>query len=200
MSRETSTASAWACVAFSWRRQSRCVCVRGTLSFPAAEQQQKKTGTLSFTRPPCPTISPPKANCNEGARTDQRGSSIVCGVNHLQVCSSIRLQGSTADTRRREKGERRQSFGNLIPPSLIAPLLPMLLLLACLMAMTIDTVQSLAPNILVLGGTGFIGSTVSRIAIESGCTVSSETVCAQQATKLRACAPRSCHVRSCQSQ
>eukprot|EP00903_Cladosiphon_okamuranus_P016349 g15077.t1 len=35
------------------------------------------------------------------------------------------------------------------------------------------TSRGLAPNILVLGGTGFIGSTVSRIAIENGCQVTS---------------------------
>ncbi|CAM9196933.1 unnamed protein product [Ectocarpus sp. 4 AP-2014] len=36
-----------------------------------------------------------------------------------------------------------------------------------------DTAMALAPKILVLGGTGFIGSTVSRIAVDSGCEVTS---------------------------
>eukprot|EP00752_Nemacystus_decipiens_P018397 g16500.t1 len=41
------------------------------------------------------------------------------------------------------------------------------------MAGAMATARGLAPNILVLGGTGFIGSTISRIAVEHGCQVTS---------------------------
>lgn len=46
-----------------------------------------------------------------------------------------------------------------------------LLRLLCVVMAVRETAMALAPNILVLGGTGFIGSTVSRIAVESGCQV-----------------------------
>ncbi|CAB1115868.1 unnamed protein product [Ectocarpus sp. CCAP 1310/34] len=48
-----------------------------------------------------------------------------------------------------------------------------LLTLLIALAVVGDTAMALAPKILVLGGTGFIGSTVSRIAVDSGCEVTS---------------------------
>lgn len=48
------------------------------------------------------------------------------------------------------------------------------LLLLGLMALSLgDAALALAPKILVLGGTGFIGSTISKIAVDSGCQVRS---------------------------
>lgn len=40
--------------------------------------------------------------------------------------------------------------------------------LLCVAGLMCDTAMALAPKILVLGGTGFIGSMVSKIAIDSG--------------------------------
>lgn len=89
--------------------------------------------------------------------------------------SSSRLQGWTAEA---GKGSiylsgktENQAFSRL--PRLPSQIPKMLLVLLGVLAV-MNTAQSLAPNILVLGGTGFIGSTISRIAIESGCKVSSD--------------------------
>lgn len=46
--------------------------------------------------------------------------------------------------------------------------LPLIGLVALCMG---DGTLALAPKILVLGGTGFIGSTISKIAVDSGCQV-----------------------------
>lgn len=49
----------------------------------------------------------------------------------------------------------------VLPPS-------RLLLVSIAAVLMADATMALAPRILVLGGTGFIGSTVSRIAVERG--------------------------------
>lgn len=63
--------------------------------------------------------------------------------------------------------------GSLICHSslMIVPHHLLLLGLLCLLVLMADTAMGLAPKILVLGGTGFIGSAVSRIAMDSGCQV-----------------------------
>lgn len=53
----------------------------------------------------------------------------------------------------------------------------MLLLLLCVVIAVGDRAMALAPKILVLGGTGFIGSTVSRIAVDNGCQVTQGKNC-----------------------
>lgn len=119
------------------------------------------------------------------SRTARRHT-VVCVSSALtQTPSKSTRHDDTTATQARSKGifDCAASFDQSIrnPNTYIRTALPaqqwfrklhMLLLRLLCMAMAVgETAMALAPNILVLGGTGFIGSTVSRIAIESGCQV-----------------------------